>query len=240
MLPALRWRLEARARCPHVVRGGVLADEVGYGKTVITIALIDAAPRVPRTPPAPLRADGFIPLKATLVLAPSHLLKQWPREVQKFSGGALKCVVISTMADVNKLTIRELQTVDVVVCSITLLRSDLYFNRLANLAGELTLPASKANQRHFGSAYGAAMTRLQEQVSAADPRHVRRHARRRATPSSPGKRGAPPPSAPPRRLGGHVARQHEEAPRGRASIFRSRSAARCRRGAQGQEGDVCR
>ena len=28
VLPALRWRLEARARVPHVVRGGVLADEV--------------------------------------------------------------------------------------------------------------------------------------------------------------------------------------------------------------------
>ena len=91
MLPALGWRLEARARVPRVARGGVLADEVGYGKTVITIALIDAAPRVPRPPPAPLNPNGFLPLKATLVLAPSHLLKQWPREVQKFAGGALKC-----------------------------------------------------------------------------------------------------------------------------------------------------
>ena len=101
MLPALGWRLEARARVPRVARGGVLADEVGYGKTVITIALIDSAPRVPIPPPPPLAPKAFIPVKATLVLAPSHLLKQWPREVQKFAGGALKCAVIATMADIN-------------------------------------------------------------------------------------------------------------------------------------------
>ena len=164
-LPALRWRLEARASMPRVVRGGVLADEVGYGKTVITIALIDATPRVPRTPPPPLRADGFIPLKATLVLAPSHLLKQWPKEVHKFSGGALKCVTIATMADINKLSIRDLQAVDVVVASITLLRNDLYFARLANLAGADALPHSKTNMRHFGAAYASATERLQEQAA---------------------------------------------------------------------------
>ena len=153
VLPALRWRLESRATVPHVVRGGVLADEVGYGKTVITIALIDSTPREPRIPPPPLRADGFLQTKATLVLAPSHLLKQWPREVQKFAGGALKCCTIATMADINKLTIKEIQQYDVIVCSITLLRSDLYFARLANWRAD-TLPASKTtNQRHFGSAY---------------------------------------------------------------------------------------
>ena len=86
---------------------------------MITIALIDSTLRDPLPPPPPLRADGFIPLKATLVLAPSHLLRQWPREVEKFSGGALKVVTIATMADINKLTIKQLQSVDVVVCSIT-------------------------------------------------------------------------------------------------------------------------
>ena len=165
VLPALHWRLEARGRMPHIVRGGVLADEVGYGKTVITIALIDSTLRDPLPPPPPLRADGFIPLKATLVLAPSHLLRQWPREVEKFSGGALKCVTIATMVELNKLTIKELQSVDVVVCSITMLRNDLYFSRLANLAGAGALPNAKASQRHFGAAYGTAMDALQEQVA---------------------------------------------------------------------------
>lgn len=130
VLSALRWRLEARARMPRVVRGGVLADEVGYGKTVITIALIDSMPRVPRPPPSPLRADGLIPTKTTLVLAPSHLLKQWPKEVDKFTGGALKCLTFSTMTEINRTSIKEVQSCDVIVCSITLLRNDLYVGQV--------------------------------------------------------------------------------------------------------------
>ena len=90
---------------------------------MITIALIDSMPREVPTPLPPLRAEAFVPLKATLVLAPSHLLKQWPREVEKFSGGALKTIIIHTMSDINKLTIKELQKADVVVCAITLLRN---------------------------------------------------------------------------------------------------------------------
>ena len=38
--------------------------QVGYGKTAITIALIDATPREPRPPPPPLAENGFVPLKA--------------------------------------------------------------------------------------------------------------------------------------------------------------------------------
>ena len=146
-----------------MVRGGVLADEVGYGKTVITIALIDAAPRVPRPVPPPLRESSFIAVKTTLVLAPSHLLKQWPGEVSKFSGGALSVRTINTMADLNRLTIKEIQSLDVLVCSITLFRNDLYYQRLANMAGSKSLP-SKASARHFLQAYEETTASLGDQV----------------------------------------------------------------------------
>ena len=164
VLPALGWRLEARARVPRVARGGVLADEVGYGKTVITIALIDSAPRVPIPPPPPLAPKAFIPVKATLVLAPSHLLKQWPREIEKFSGGALKTATINTMADLNKLSIKDIQKLDVIVCGITIFRNDLYYSRLANLAGSESLPSAKSS-RHFEHSYQEAMARLGERTA---------------------------------------------------------------------------
>lgn len=41
VLDPLGWRAEGRAQRPIHVRGGVLADQVGYGKTAITLALID-------------------------------------------------------------------------------------------------------------------------------------------------------------------------------------------------------
>ncbi|KAK5049639.1 hypothetical protein LTR16_010955, partial [Cryomyces antarcticus] len=42
LIPQLRWKAEARAQRDIYVRGGVLADQVSYGKTVITLALIEA------------------------------------------------------------------------------------------------------------------------------------------------------------------------------------------------------
>ena len=44
-LPFLGWRAEAKVERPILARGGVVADQVGYGKTAITIGLIDASPQ---------------------------------------------------------------------------------------------------------------------------------------------------------------------------------------------------
>ena len=141
VLPALGLRMDGRARVRRLVRGGIIADQVGYGKTAITIGAILAnqikwpLPGALGTPakPTPVRA---IPTKATLVLAPSQLLRQWPREVEKFSQpGKLKKVIIRTVADITHLTVADIQDADVVICATSVLRSPLYFERLARLAG---------------------------------------------------------------------------------------------------------
>lgn len=36
----MNWCAEARVRTPQIILGGVLADEVGYGKTATTLALV--------------------------------------------------------------------------------------------------------------------------------------------------------------------------------------------------------
>lgn len=41
VLPQVGWRAEATAAIPVMVRGGVLADKVGYGKTALTVGLHD-------------------------------------------------------------------------------------------------------------------------------------------------------------------------------------------------------
>jgi CRISPR/Cas system-associated endonuclease/helicase Cas3 len=43
-LPALGWRAEGKAERPVMVRGGVIADQVGYGKTIISLAYVSAQP----------------------------------------------------------------------------------------------------------------------------------------------------------------------------------------------------
>lgn len=85
MLEPLGWRAEGRAERPVLVRGGVLADEVGYGKTAIILGLIDTSQSLDDEAPEPPKEEvmGVIPVKATLVVVPPHLIKQWPSEIQK-------------------------------------------------------------------------------------------------------------------------------------------------------------
>jgi site-specific DNA-cytosine methylase len=101
-LPALGWRLEAKAllRRRHV-RGGVIADEVGAGKTTTSLALVKydyqqsqttAATQSQGTPDSEPEAQpnqddaeshtGKLETDATLILVPKNILSQWEGEVR--------------------------------------------------------------------------------------------------------------------------------------------------------------
>merc|ERR1719443_1193297 len=74
---APHWRLEGRLWCEYRgIQGGVLADAIGYGKTACTIGLVDCT-RKHSLPKVPSGYAGFIPSRATLVLAPTNLHSQW-------------------------------------------------------------------------------------------------------------------------------------------------------------------
>ena len=70
--------LQLRSVQPVAVRGGVLADGVGYGKTIVALSLVE--------PGAP---------QPTLVLAPGHLLKQWATEASRLFPGLHTIVIAS-------------------------------------------------------------------------------------------------------------------------------------------------
>ncbi|VBB80530.1 Putative protein of unknown function [Podospora comata] len=103
-------------RFPYSSRGGVAAHEIGYGKTVVTLALIDSRRWFDREASIeerrqvdecwheelkskyeelkevglPLAEDEknefFIHLSATLVVVPEHLTEQWSLEAKNFLG----------------------------------------------------------------------------------------------------------------------------------------------------------
>jgi SNF2 family DNA or RNA helicase len=131
---AAHWFVEGSLRCEYRdVKGGVLADAIGYGKTACTIGLIDCTSQDP-VPEVPLAFKGFIPSRATLVLAPTNLHAQWLAEIKKFTGDALKVISVPTCAQLKKLPAKELIEADVVVATYRLFYSTPYLHRLQELA----------------------------------------------------------------------------------------------------------
>ena len=64
------------------IKGGILGDQVGYGKTAITLAMIDSSRIADTDLPSIASAGSRIPTKCTLIVVPSHLPNQWALEVK--------------------------------------------------------------------------------------------------------------------------------------------------------------
>ncbi|KAH9824209.1 hypothetical protein DFH28DRAFT_1216462 [Melampsora americana] len=164
-LEPLGWRAEGKAERPVLIRGGVLADEVGYGKTAITIGLIDATLKnpLPRVPKSHLK--GFIRLKATLIIVPAHLSGQWPKEFTKFTGSnKIKVHRIINMTDLNSTKICDLQAADVVVVSETIFSSQVYWSNLAMLAGTRDIISDEKGGRFFKACLHDTLKNLRKHV----------------------------------------------------------------------------
>lgn len=156
----LGWKAEGKAERPLYVKGGVLADEVGYGKTAITLGLIDASrERVSRIQAPEL---GCIPVKATLIVVPPHLTNQWPSEVTKFTGSKYKVLKISSQAHLNALTVSEVMKADIIVVACSLFKSDRYLANLAAFAGASTPPSGDG--RRFNAWLKVALEKLRTHV----------------------------------------------------------------------------
>lgn len=163
ILSPLGWRAEGRAQRPVRIKGGVLADQVGYGKTAITLGLIDCASKdVKREFTKMGRIDGKISTKATLIIVPPHLTRQWDSEVKKFTGKRFTVVVIGTASNLNSVTIEQIQDADIVVVASNLFKSNVYLDNLQTLAAAGELPTREG--RHFNAYLQKTLASLRKQT----------------------------------------------------------------------------
>ncbi|KAF8630124.1 hypothetical protein AX15_003081 [Amanita polypyramis BW_CC] len=163
ILSPLGWRAEGRAQRPVHVRGGVLADQVGYGKTAITLGLIDcAAKNVEKEYSDTDKVPGKIPVKGTLIVVPPHLYRQWKSEVEKFTGDRFEVLVLASQSDLNRVSIKDFANADIIIVVSTLLRSETYLTNLELIAGVEDLPANDG--RHFNAALDNTLELLKGQV----------------------------------------------------------------------------
>jgi hypothetical protein len=159
----LGYRAEGKATRPVVVRGGVLADQVGYGKTTTTLALIDSQ-RARDTGNAMKSVKGAIPVKATLILVPPQLTLQWANEIKKFLGMAnLKVVIMKNIGDIRKCMIKQIQDADIVIVNYKSCEGENYLFDVAQFAGMVELhPSSSA--RATAAWYKQALVEIAEHV----------------------------------------------------------------------------
>lgn len=166
ILEPLGWRVEGRAQRPNYVRGGVLADEVGYGKTAITLGLIDCASKDVQREFSKLddsATSGKIHVKATIVAVPPHLTGQWESECRKFAGKRFKVVNLTTAANLNSVTIEDIKNADIVIIASNIFKSAVYIENLADFSASGGLP-EKQEGRYFNARLAVTLEALKEQV----------------------------------------------------------------------------
>ena len=156
VLPQLGWRAEVRIRRKRIVRGGVQADEVGYGKTATTLALVDArAESAERYPDyhaerqAQLEVSGCIPVKATLILVPPHLINQWKGQILKFLGLTSdddRILIIENYTNLTGVSIKQIRTAVIVLTSWAVLISPAYMTQMSRFAALPAGPTSGARE----------------------------------------------------------------------------------------------
>ncbi|KAK4245840.1 SNF2 family N-terminal domain-containing protein [Corynascus novoguineensis] len=90
-------------------KGGLLGDEMGLGKTIQAVSLI---------------MSDFPAKKPSLVLVPPVALMQWMTEIDSYTDGTLKTLVLhGTNTKSKNLTIKEIKKYDVIIMSYNSLES---------------------------------------------------------------------------------------------------------------------
>jgi len=90
-------------------KGGLLGDEMGLGKTIQAVSLI---------------MSDFPAKKPTLVLVPPVALMQWMTEIESYTDGTLKTLVVhGTNAKSKNLTVKDIKKYHVIIMSYNSLES---------------------------------------------------------------------------------------------------------------------
>ena len=161
VLAELGWRAEVMVTSQKRVLGGVLADQVGFGKTATTLALIDKT-MDNANHFAEQEAPGKIPLKATLIIVPATLCTQWTGQVTKFLGSKYKVEVIREFNDFKNMTIKRLKACHIVIVAWSLFDKARYTELVAYLAS--LPPGPEKGGRAFSAWFDSALEGLSKTV----------------------------------------------------------------------------
>ena len=172
-IPALGCRIDVEARMLKKVFGGVLADEVGGGKTTTSLALIAKMLEIGQSEPMPEDIRSMS-VDATLILVPQGLLDQWESETRKCLGDdSSRRLVVRSTDDLVKLKLFTLRKKDIVLASWNLFDKQPYWAALERLCGARNKPPKPG--RAFQQWLRTAIEDLGELIQASqgdDTHHI--------------------------------------------------------------------
>ncbi|CZT44976.1 uncharacterized protein RSE6_05240 [Rhynchosporium secalis] len=157
------YRLEAKATREVSVAGGILAHEVGFGKTILILSLIvlqleDISKQVKELS----NVEGAIRTKATLILVPNHLVKQWYKEAKRIIGSlSTHILVIGNVAQLRKLKVSDIREALIVIASWDVCSSLAYQEAYAQFSGNVpyadnrSMRAQREWHRHSAATFAA-------------------------------------------------------------------------------------
>ncbi|KAL4910325.1 hypothetical protein BDW74DRAFT_186376 [Aspergillus multicolor] len=141
LLEQLMWRAEGKVTMPKTVWGGILADDVGYGKTAIVLGLIDALSKKSEVNlSVGLNKAGFIRSRATLIVVPRIMMEQWSDEIIKFLGDKYDVLAFSSAAALRKTPIQNIRNADIILVSWSIFDTQAYYKHLQQYTGASEVP----------------------------------------------------------------------------------------------------
>lgn len=118
------------------VRGGILADVTGSGKTAVALALIMGGIRDTSFPHdklmTPLEDQLLFRTHATLIITPNNLSQQWLQEMNKFLQlKHLKVVFVTNLREFKQVKLKNLLEADIVMTTDVFLTSKRYTDEVS-------------------------------------------------------------------------------------------------------------
>lgn len=179
-LPALGWRLEAQAVVRRDnVRGGVIADEVGAGKTTTSLALVslDYSQRASGEDKFKTSfPEGYFTSHGTLILVPKNILPQWKEELcemlrwpelrpQQSASGLSQpyFVIISNIQTLQKFSHEQIRSATIILAPWDLFQDETYWSHLSGAVCAPNVPSDPG--RAFQEWLDQALSALQPSVT---------------------------------------------------------------------------
>lgn len=158
-LPLMTWRAEGRVSVQRKIRGGVLADEVGYGKTAITLALISTKSDDDKQT---WHTGDLIPSAATLIIVPESLITQWCDEIKKFTDFKRTDVLALSPGTLAQKEVGDIQKARIILAPLNMFAIDQYCKGMRKFTGMPDVPLSAG--RNFDHWFKDAQAHLMDHV----------------------------------------------------------------------------